>query len=216
MDRSKDLITKGDQYSLLTVVKEVERKNAPGRQVFCQCECGKKKIVSFRDLKRGNVKSCGCLKNYSTENNENFHNMSNTRLYAIWSDMKHRCLNENNIRYKRYGGRGISVCEEWLEFKNFYEWAKSSGYKDELTLDRVDNNKGYSPRNCKWSTQKEQAWNRSTTFKVERNGVSKSLREWCRLENVPFNMVYRRLRRGWDIEDALRIPPIPKGQKYVN
>lgn len=206
----------GNRYSLLTVIREVKRKDLHGRFVLCECDCGNLKEISLRDLKRGNAKSCGCLKKYDTSNNDNFHNKSNTRIYSIWSDMKSRCFNEKNSRFERYGGRGISTCKEWLEFDNFYKWSIDNGYNDELTIDRADNNGDYNPKNCKWSTQKEQARNRSTTIRVERDGIKKSLREWCEIEGVEFNMVYRRLRRGWDIEDAFNVPSIARGKKYAN
>ena len=86
--------------------------------------------------------------------------MSRTRIYRIWADMKQRCDNPHNAFYHRYGGRGISYVPEWIDFYEFYKWAASSGYREDLTIDRIDNNKGYSPDNCKWSTQKEQALNK--------------------------------------------------------
>lgn len=141
---------------------------------------------------------------------------SKTRLYRIWQNMKNRCRNENVDRFERYGGRGISICKEWHEFDNFYKWSMDNGYNDELTIDRIDNDGDYNPENCKWSTQREQARNRSTTVKVERNGITKPLREWCEIEGVGFNMVYKRIRRGWDIEDAINIPPLDRSERYAN
>lgn len=112
--------------------------------------------------------------------------------------------------------RGIKVCDEWLDFENFYSWAKENGYREELTIDRIDNDGDYTPDNCRWSTQVEQAANRRTTVRIERDGVTKPLREWCEIEGVGYNMVYRRLRRGWDIEEALAVPPLAQGEKYAN
>lgn len=149
-------------------------------------------------------------------NTKTFHNKSNTRIYRIWRNMKNRCLNENAEKFDRYGGRGISICKEWLEFENFYKWAIDNGYNAELTIDRIDNDGDYNPENCKWSTPIEQARNTSATVKVERNGVLKSLREWCEIEGVGFSMVYKRVCRGWDIEDAINIPPLDRSERYAN
>ena len=91
------------------------------------------------------------------------HGMSNTRIHRCWSDMKQRCLNKNNKWYPSYGGRGINVCDEWMHFENFYDWAINNGYLEDLTLDRIDNNKGYCPQNCRWATHTQQIRNRRQT-----------------------------------------------------
>lgn len=88
------------------------------------------------------------------------HGMSHTRLYRIWADMKTRCLNRNNRWFSHYGGRGITVCDDWLSFEPFMTWALNNGYSDTLTLDRIDNNGGYEPSNCRWATQQEQSLNK--------------------------------------------------------
>lgn len=125
------------------------------------------------------------------------------RLHSIWRGMKTRCYNQNCKDYKKYGALGIVVCEDWQNFKSFKEWALSTGYKDELTLDRIDNTKGYYPENCRWATREEQAQNRSSTIIVD--GVS--LRAKCRELNMPYSTVLDRIRKHyWSIEDALYTP----------
>ena len=156
----KDLT--GERFGRLTVVRRAENTKHGGAQWLCQCDCGNVKVVRTSAL-HGNTKSCGCLyrdtrvelgrarKKYDT----------NSRLYHIWQGMKYRCLNKNGRRYKDYGGRGITICDEWKnDFRAFYDWAIVNGYRDDLSIDRIDNDKGYSPDNCRWATATEQSRNR--------------------------------------------------------
>ena len=132
------------------------------------------------------------------------HGMCRTRLYHIWNSMKQRCSNPHAISYKYYGAKGVSVCDEWFdEFKPFHDWAVANGYKDTLTLDRVDSNGNYCPENCRWATNKEQqnntAYNRLYTYQ----GITLNVTQWAEKTGVPRNMIYKRLYRGWDIGKAL-------------
>lgn len=128
------------------------------------------------------------------------------RLLNIWDAMKQRCYNKNNEAYSRYGGRGILVCEEWRNDSHaFREWAVSHGYRDDLTLDRVDVNGNYCPENCRWVTRKEQNNNRRDNHKLTLNGRTQSLPEWAEELGLTYGGLYSRLRRGWPIEKVLAL-----------
>ena len=152
----KEIIKKGDRFGRLTAIVFVERKSSVQYWMF-ECDCGKKKIASVNNVKMGNTKSCGCL--YNEEKNAIKHGMEGTRTYKSWAMMKCRCLNKNYTQYKDYGGRGITICKEWLIFENFY---RDMGKRPEgMSIDRIDNNGNYCKSNCKWSTPKEQNNNRN-------------------------------------------------------
>lgn len=153
----------GKKYGKLTVISQQGTDKNGQTLWLCLCECGKETVVLSSNLRRGKTKSCGC---WRRENGIEHaismtqHGQHNTRLYRIWNTMKNRCQNPNTHNYFRYGGRGITVCDEWQDFIPFYEWSMMNGYTETLTIDRIDNFKGYSPDNCRWVTMKEQHQNR--------------------------------------------------------
>lgn len=131
--------------------------------------------------------------------------MSHTRIYRIWSCMIHRTTNKNATAYPQYGGAGISACEEWRDFRNFYRDMKE-GYCDTLTIDRIDGSKGYYKENCRWATMSEQRKNQSRNKKYTIDGVTKILTDWCIEYGVSRPSVISRVQKGWDIERALTQP----------
>lgn len=141
-------------------------------------------------------------------NNPNYkHGLTKTHLYQTWSNAKSRCYDVHSIPFKDYGGRGIMVCEEWLhDFQAFYDWAMASGYEEGLTLDRIDNNKGYSPDNCRWVTIKEQSNNRRSNTHLVFRGERKTVSQWADDTGISKETLYKRLSFGWDVEKALTTP----------
>jgi hypothetical protein len=149
--------------------------------------------------------SCGCLRKAGSHRT---HNLSDTRLYRIWGNIKSRCYNTNIRQYKDYGARGITVCNEWLNsFEVFYEWAMANGYSEELTIDRIDVNGNYEPSNCRWITMKEQSKNRTDNHHLTHNGETKTIAEWSEITGIHRATIESRLKAGLTIEQALTKAP---------
>ena len=167
MRKMKNL--KGQKFGRLTAICPVGKNNRNAVLWLCECDCGLDAIVESSSLVRGLTRSCGCLDReaHKFRPNRTTHGKSGTRLYRIWKKMKSRCSNLNDPDYQQYyGSRGITVCDEWLHnFQAFHDWAMSHGYSDELTIDRMDNDKGYSPDNCRWATAEEQRHNQRKVIK---------------------------------------------------
>lgn len=134
------------------------------------------------------------------------HGMSKSKLFGIWHGMCQRCNNPNNNSYKDYGERGIKVCDEWLDSKSFFEWAKANGYEEGLTIDRIDVDGNYEPKNCRWVDWSIQANNTRRNHYLTINGETKTVAQWAKQNNIPYHHVFRRTEMGWSIEDAVTKP----------
>ena len=172
---------------------------------LCNCDCGNTTVVSANKLIGCKTKSCGCLKKETAKPPVIVkHGMSYSRLYQVWKDMKGRCYRKTSCCYHTHGGRGITVCDEWLSFVPFRKWALSNGYSDELTLDRIDNNGNYEPSNCRWATMKEQGNNRRTNHVLTHNGETHTMKEWSEITGIKYYTLVARINTlGWSIEKTL-------------
>lgn len=190
----------------LTVISEPFR--LPGRKAFvirCKCSCGNETIVRKSDFIHGRIKSCGCRIADSSRARMTRHGMSYTRIYCIWQGMVRRTTAPKCRQFKRYGSLGI--CKSWLRFEGFLTWATSHGYSDGLSIDRIDNDKGYYPSNCRWATPKQQARNTSWNVHVKVDGREfTSLTEASEAYGLVRSTVEGRLKRGWEIEEAFHTP----------
>lgn len=154
----------GQTFGRLTALECVGTNKRHSYVWLCVCTCGNTKVIDGNQLRMGRTKSCGCLdlENHILRPNRVTHGQCGTRIYRIWKAMKNRCFNPNTQDYKRwYGSNGITVCEEWKnDFSSFYEWSMAHGYRDDLSIDRVDPSGNYEPSNCRWADAKTQANNK--------------------------------------------------------
>jgi hypothetical protein len=194
---------KGKIYGYLTVLKKVANHTKTRDAMWeCMCKCGSLTKVKGSSLRLGVTVSCGCKKKEYTHMTK--HDMCNTRFYACWSDMKRRCKKTGNNKH-RYFDRGIKVCERWLSF-DFFKEDMHELYNESLTLERINNNKGYHPSNCKWATRQEQAENRETNVYIEFNGKRMSISKWSRELGIPQSTVFSRIHiQGMSPLKALRL-----------
>lgn len=199
MPRIKDLA--GKKVNMLLAIKPVGRDKHGYLLWKCKCDCGNEKVVSSGDFRKGHYQSCGCLRKIWPKT----HGKTKTRLYRIWTRVKSRCFNSNVSEYDRYGGRGITICKEWEKsYEAFQEWALNNGYKENLTLDRKDNNGNYEPQNCRWATAKQQNRNRRDNHYVTINGETKTCSEWAETSGVHIQTFLKRIRNGISGTELLR------------
>jgi hypothetical protein len=200
MSRLKDLT--GKTFGKLTVLNRTPNR---GKYTYwlCQCVCGDTVEVRGDHLTSKAAQSCGCNRVEATIQADTKHGMRNSKLYRIWNSIRQRCENPNSHEAYLYGGRGITVCEEWLAFENFMNWAQANGYSENLTIDRIDNNKGCSPDNCRWADSITQANNKRNNRRIDCNGRTQTLAQWAREYGVNYKKLWLRLKRGWDFGAAL-------------
>ena len=203
--RERIEVTPGQRFGRLTVIREAERQHGH-RYILCRCDCGNEKSINLNSLVKGMSNSCGCYRREFIANRNYKHGLTKRetkieRLYTIWSGMKYRCCDPNGKGYHNYGGRGITVCDEWInDYTAFKEWSLNNGYAEDLSIDRIDNDKGYSPDNCRWTTMKVQANNTRVNHRVTYQGETHTLSEWGDILGMSDDLISRRLREGMPLE----------------
>ena len=213
----------GDRFGKWVVLEQttIRKNNTNYRAFVCRCDCGTVSTIIGAYLGSGETTQCqncriaACteiIKNYPCSNY--IDGRSKTRIYSIWKAMINRCTNPADSSYSRYGGRGITVCTEWLnDYKAFEQWSLENNYDSNLQIDRIDNSKGYSPSNCRWVSIKVNANNKSNNVRLEYNGQIHTLREWSELLNIPYHVIQTRRRAGWPVERILTTP-VEQQKKY--
>ena len=187
----------GQRFGRFVVVESTGKKTKSRSTLWlCKCDCGEQRIVSASNLKSGNSQSCGCIQRGETK--------SYTRIYRIWRDVKYRTSHSVKGVNHNYYEKGIKMCEEWrYDSDAFIEWSLRNGYRDDLSIDRIDNDGDYSPSNCRWVCQKTQCRNKSTNRLVTYNGETKTLVEWSESLGIRYSKLWSRIfRYGWAIERA--------------
>ena len=208
----------GQKFGRLTVIKRAKdkiRKNGKHEVMWeCLCDCGNTKIVSRDSLRSSAIRSCGCLRKENTKNMRSKHGLRNTQIYRTWANIKTRCYNPNKDTFNYYGGRNVEMCQDWKEdFINFYNWSMEHGYKEGLTIDRINPSGNYEPNNCRWVTMKEQQNNKLNNHYIMYEGQKHTLMEWSEILNINYRTLHKRLMYlNWSIEKAFTTP-IRKGTK---
>lgn len=197
------------RFGRLTAIERVASTKAQA-QWRCVCDCGKETVVRSQDLRNGHTKSCGCYGlEVSVSHTPSFstHKESRSRLYRVWIGMKERCNNCKNKAYSYYGGRGIKVCQEWgTSYEAFRKWALANGYRDDLTIDRIDVNGNYCPENCRWVDMKTQMNNTRANRRITQNGETRTMAEWAERTGIAYETIRYRAASGKPADDVLRLP----------
>lgn len=208
--KSPDTDFTGKKIGKITVI-ELDRVENGVHYWACKCECGDEIELRGVNLERGLTKSCGC----SNTVGKRTHGLAGTPIYNVWNGMRSRCKHEGHINYENYGGRGITFCDKWNTFDGFYE-DMGNGYKEGLTLERIDPNGNYEPSNCKWATPAEQQNNKTNNHVLTIFGEELTLAEASQKYKIPYNTLKRRIYKGWTHEDAVTKPIYGKGVKRKN
>jgi hypothetical protein len=194
----------GQRFGEAVALEYVGRSSSRKSLWKCQCNCGNVFITDISHLRSGHTHSCGCLQRRRAADYHTIHGQSKTRLFGIWCNMRERCSNPAIRGYKWYGAKGIKVCDEWLKFESFRDWALSHGYQDDLSIDRINSGKDYEPSNCRWVGMDVQASNRSDNRLITCNGVTRTLAEWSRITGLHHSTIRHRIDvMGLSAERAL-------------
>jgi len=197
-------IQPADKFFRLTVISFEGRNKSYDSLWLCQCDCGHELIVRGGALKNGHTKSCGCLQKERVSKSHTTHGFSHEKLYKVWIGIKGRCYNPKDWSFKNYGARGILIYKEWNEnYMAFRNWSKINGYKEGLTIDRINNDGNYEPSNCRWIPKSIQSKNRRNRKILTFNGITKKVIDWACITNIPGRNINQRIRSGWSPERAL-------------
>ena len=197
----KYFIEKGQRFDYLTIIDEIylTKKGYTQRYAKCICDCGKETVLRVTSLFVNKINSCGCKKNYYSK-----HRKCKTSLYYVFNCMKNRCYRKELPDYKNYGGRGITICNEWLDnFMSFYNWAINNGYRKGLTIERKDNNGNYTPVNCCFATRMEQCNNKRTNRIIKYKNEELTMMEFCRKYNLNYGLFESRIRANKTVRDSM-------------
>lgn len=195
-DKYENLI--GKRFGKLTVIKKLENNKFNHSTWLCKCDCGNKIVIDRSNLSINKTKtvSCGCHKKEIITK----HNKYKTKIYSVYIAMKQRCYNKQSIPYKYYGGRGIKICDEWLDeengFINFYNWSINNGWKEGLSIDRINTNADYKPDNCRWTNSLTQMNNTRRNHYVTHNNETHTIAEWARMLNENYSTLYNKLKNN--------------------
>lgn len=205
-DRAKVPMVKGLRFVRLEVIDPTPIKKNRNHYCLCQCDCGTKKIININEMRRGKVKSCGCL---GAIGGAKTHGKTKTRIYRIWISMKSRCNSPKSGGYEYYGARGIKIHKKWETFEGFYE-DMGDPPSPLHSLDRINNNGDYELSNCRWATPKQQSRNKRTSRLIEWEGQKLTLADWSERYNLNDSTVLCRLKRGWTLDQAFTTRAIPR------
>ena len=199
----------GKYFGRLTILRKVDNDKWGHIRYLCRCKCKNEKIVLKNDLESGRTKSCGCLQKELLVFRSTKHGHTPkgqwSPIYRSWKNMVQRCTNPKNKDYLNYGGRGITVCKQWMEFSNFLE-DMGENWGPGLTLDRINNEKGYYKKNCRWATRNIQNRNSRHNRLITHNGKTQCMAAWAEEIGIFYNTLVCRFKRGWSPERALAIP----------
>ena len=201
MGKFQDLA--GKRFGRLIAI-EVVGKNSKNESIWkCRCDCGNTTEVLMGRLVRKKTKSCGCYRRDFQKYDAKYNEIIYPRLYRIWSKMIQRCLSPNSDAYKNYGARGITICKEWYDFNKFRDWALLNGYRDDLTIDRINNDGNYEPSNCRWANRIQQANNTRANRHLTYNGKTMTFANWARELGINKSTLYSRLEKHSDNLDLV-------------
>lgn len=198
----------GQRFGHLVAIRPEGRSDDGKVLWICRCDCGNTATVRSSLLNSGHTKSCGCMKSEKlgefNRETKTTHHETKTRLYREWRGMRRRCSAASGEKHENYVKRGIAVCTEWTNsFEAFRDWALANGYRDDLTLDRIDNDGNYCPQNCRWVTMEVQNNNRRINRYIKHNNETRTIAQWAKLAGLHVDTLRDRLERGWNFERAI-------------